>query len=273
SAASCTKTPRCRTSSTARCANPTSGWRRGSCSPSSRWSTWAGRRRVPWPTTGPSSPATGCPASTLNTPSPSPARAYRSSRRARHRSRGVEHPSRKPPKGACPMADDPRARRFYVSWVDRRKDPWPKWAQCAPGQPNRKGKLTAPRPDDDPQWPGVLEVLSDSQPWLHLGPTLTAFFHPRSPFCNFAGLDRAYLLYEPELSERSPHEKLRKVVEKVALARGVRDYANVVRWVPIAGVTDHTDHKQVVQKLEDWVNSDDDPFNLRRKPGKNPPHI
>jgi hypothetical protein len=171
------------------------------------------------------------------------------------------------------MADDPRARRFYISWVDRRKDPWPKWAECAAGQPNKKGKLTGLRPPDDADWPSVLEVLGGSQPWLHLGPTLTALFHPCSPYHNFSGLDRIYLLYEPELSERSPHEKLRKLMEKIAAARGLQNYADIVRWVPIAGVTDHTDHKQVVQKLEDWVCSDDDPFNLRRKPGKSPPHL
>src|SRR5262249_50769294 len=171
--------------------------------------------------------------------------------------------------GACPMADNPRARRFYVSWVDRRKDPWPKWAECPAGQPNKKGKLTALRLPDDADWPCVLEVLGGSQPWLHLGPTLTALFHPRSPYHNFTGLDRVYLLYEPELSERSPHEKLRKLMEKIAGARGLRNYPDIVRWVPIPGVTDHTDHKQVVQRLEDWVCSDDDPFNLRRKPGKN----
>src|SRR4051812_3790564 len=103
--------------------------------------------------------------------------------------------------GLVEMADDPKARRFYVSWVDRRKDPWPKWADTADGQPSKKGTALLVGQADDPEWPAVPKLADSSRPWFHLGPTLTALFHPRSPCCNLRGLDRVYLLYEPELGK------------------------------------------------------------------------
>jgi hypothetical protein len=171
------------------------------------------------------------------------------------------------------MADDGNLRKFYVSWVDRRKDPWPRWVERTEGQLNKKGKAVAFRLADDLKWPGAPEQPQSAQPWCYLGPTLTALFHPQSPYHNFANLQRVYLLYEPELSERSPHEKLRKVVEQICAARNLGDIRKRVHWVPIAGITDHADHKQVIQALEDWIHGDADPFNLRRKSGKNPPSI
>jgi hypothetical protein len=171
------------------------------------------------------------------------------------------------------MADDPKARKFYVSWVDRRKDPWPKWADRTDGQPSKKGKALRLCPAEDPEWPGVPRLVDEQQPWLHLGPTLTALFHPNSPYCNLRHLDRVYLVYEPELGKRSPHEKLRDVLERLCRARQIPDFQKRLRLAPIAGIADHTDHKQVLQRLEDWICGDEDPFNLRRKAGKNSPHI
>jgi hypothetical protein len=170
------------------------------------------------------------------------------------------------------MADDPNLRKFYVSWVDRRKDPWPRWLERVDG-PNRKGKVIAVRPAEDGKWPGVAENVEPGHPWQYLGPTLTALFHPRSPYHNFTNLHRVYLLYEPELSERSPHDKLATVMQRLCAARNLGELAKRVVWVPIAGIADHTDHKQIVQRLEEWIHGDQDPFNLRRKSGKNPPSI
>jgi len=172
------------------------------------------------------------------------------------------------------MADDASARRFYVSWVDRRKDPWPKWAERAEGLPDgrsRKGRSIAHRAADDPEWPGVPEILDGSGPRPYLGPILTTLFHPRSP-CNLKGVQHVYLLYEKDLAERSPHEKLHPVVEQIGTARGLADWHERVHLVPIAGITDHADHKQILDAVKDWIDGAD-PFNFRRKPGREKPHI
>jgi hypothetical protein len=154
-------------------------------------------------------------------------------------------------------------RKFYLSWVDRRKDPWPRWLELE-SQTTRKGLKISTRPMDDPQWPGVPEVIC-SAPWQYLGPTLTALFHPQSPYYNFNNLQRVYLLYEPELGQHSPHDKLQEAVERICAARKIADLAKRVHWVPIAGITEHTDHKQIIQQLEAWVHGPEDPLNLRRK--------
>jgi hypothetical protein len=172
------------------------------------------------------------------------------------------------------MAEDAGARRFYVSWVDRRKDPWPKWAERAEGLPDgrtRKGRSVVHRAADDPEWPGVPEILDGSPPRPYLGPILTTLFHPRSP-CNLKGVQHVYLLYEKDLAERSPHEKLHHVVEQIGTARGLADWPGRVHLVPIAGITDHTDHKQILDAVRGWIDGAD-PFNFRRKPGREKPQI
>ena len=165
---------------------------------------------------------------------------------------------------------DANLRKFFLSWVDRRKDPWPLWMEQPDGLAGRKAKAVACRPADDPHWPGVPELLDCPQPWQHLGPTLTALFHPQSPYHNFNNLQRVYLLYEPELLDRSPHEKLRAALEQICAARKLGDLAKRVHWVPITGITEHTEHKQIIGQLEAWIHGPDDPLNLRRK---TPPSI
>ncbi len=165
---------------------------------------------------------------------------------------------------------DANVRKFYLSWIDRRKGPWPRWLEPKETQRTRKGTTVVFRPPDDAQWPGLPEVVDGPQTWQHLGPTLTALFHPQSPYNNFNNLQRVYLLYEPDLAEHSPHEKLRKVMEEIFAVRKIGDLAKRVQWVPIGGITEHTDHKQIIQQLETWIHGVDDPLNLRRK---SPPSI
>lgn len=169
---------------------------------------------------------------------------------------------------------------FYVSWVDKRTDPWPQWEKFVNGQP-----LPAPLsllPADHPLWPGVPLVsqapayqVADTRmgvfTWpgipfehqgencrLYLGPTLSALFHPPSRYGNLKNLDRVYLLYQPELKD-SPHPLLEKVIHAIGAARGLPDLKQRLQFVPIAGITDPTNHKQIIDAIESWVRKKD-PF-------------
>jgi hypothetical protein len=175
-------------------------------------------------------------------------------------------------------------RAYYVSWVDKRTDPWPQWERLQPG---KEAAFVEPRVSflsaEHAEWPGIplLEAPDSHQvadarmgiftwpgiPWsdgaragrLYTGPTLAALFHPASRFCNLKGLDRAYLLYQPELTDGS-HDRLRDVLEKVGRARKVSDLAGRLQFVPIAGITDPTDHAKIIHAIEQWVRRSD-PFN------------
>src|SRR5262245_49843494 len=106
-------------------------------------------------------------------------------------------------------------RIYYVSWIDKRTDPWPQWERLQDGSMKTSGAATAPAqtetsasltmqllPNDHPEWPGIPMVpttqagpLSDPKmgqyQWpglpysvndrpcrLYLGPTIAALFHP-----------------------------------------------------------------------------------------------
>lgn len=189
-------------------------------------------------------------------------------------------------------------RNFYVSWVDLRTDPWPQWENVRPeaeetvlvGQPLRC------LPADHRQWPGVpllrqaeqpvvhdprmgryiwpgIPLLLDGQPCrLYTGPTISALFHPGSRFCDLAGLDRVFLLYQPECVN-GPHELLRSVLARLCQARMVKQAEQRIQFVAIKGITDPTDHAAIIHAIQKWV-AHDDPFELRSKrAAKNPPRI
>jgi hypothetical protein len=183
------------------------------------------------------------------------------------------------------MAD----KNFYVSWVDKRTDPWPQWEKL---QETRAGALLNGKPiqflpADHQEWPGIPFLItsepptvSDSKmgqyPWpgisypaggegcrLYVGPTLSALFQRGSRFHNLEALEGVYLLYQPDL-EGSPHELLKKVLLGVGTARRVKDLDKRVRLVPLAGIADPTDHEAIFKRVEKWL-KEEDPFDLGRR--------
>jgi hypothetical protein len=189
-------------------------------------------------------------------------------------------------------------RCFYVSWVDLRTDPWPLWEKVRPGseQIELEGRLLRCLPADHPQWPGVplleqagpavaadprlgryvwpgIPLQLDGQPCrLYTGPTISALFHPGSRFCNLAGLDAVYLLYQPERAN-GPFEVLRDVLGRLCEARGIKQAERRIQFVGVKGITDPTDHAAIIRAIEHWVGRND-PFDFgRRNVAKNPPRI
>jgi hypothetical protein len=170
-------------------------------------------------------------------------------------------------------------RVYYLSWIDKRTDPWPQWEEIRPGT---TAASLSPNlsfvPADDPEWPevpfaGGPSKVSDARmgqyawpgiPWkdngrLYVGPTLSALFHPASRFFALRGLERAYLLYQQD-SSGSSHEVFGNVLEKICRARKARELLDRIKLVPIAGITDPTDHRQVIEAIKQWVGRSD-PFN------------
>lgn len=171
------------------------------------------------------------------------------------------------------VAEQKRSERsFYISWIAFNNDPWspsdivnpdgpqPTFRQRgpAPGDP----KPVVFRPPDDPEWPGVPEVVVGGSRHLLTGPTLPAFFHPNSEYHNLQGLDHVYLLFQ-DGAPKSPHERLRKVMQDIVQARKL-DGFDRVEFVPIKGLDDDpTNHQRILQALETWLTGSRDPL-LRR---------
>jgi transcriptional regulator with AAA-type ATPase domain len=175
-------------------------------------------------------------------------------------------------------------RKYYVSWVDKRTDPWPQWERIQAGkEASLAGGDLSFLPADHPEWPGVPFVtgtatakVADARmglfawpgiPWsdggqagrLYVGPTLSALLNPASQYCNLRNLERAYLLYQPEAHD-SPHAMLQGVLEKVGRARNSAELRDRVQLTAIPGITDPTDHAMIIGAIERWVKRAD-PFN------------
>lgn len=184
----------------------------------------------------------------------------------------------------------PAERVFYLSWLDKRTDPWPNWEKCQPGHAAQlEGQAVEFLPPSHPQWPGMPFVakaeplvvndksmgrytwpglpLPDGAGRLYVGPTLSALFHPRSPR-GLAGLEKAFLLYQPD-APGSPHEVAQKTLHAVAQARGVADARKRVEFCPIAGVGDPTDYDAIYKAIRRWL--DDDPFGFGSRKGNRTP--
>lgn len=184
-------------------------------------------------------------------------------------------------------------RVFYLSWVDRRTDPWPNWEKCIPGAPAQlEGQAVEFLPETHPQWPGMPFVagakplvvtdgrmgrysfpglpLPDGSGRLFVGPTLSALFHPKTPR-PLASIERAFFLYQPD-SVGSSHEALQRTLLTVAQARGVRDARQRVQFCPIPGIADPTDYDTIYKAIRRWLG--DDPFGFGgRRPSKTPTRI
>jgi len=176
-------------------------------------------------------------------------------------------------------------KHYYVSWVDKRTDPWPQWENLQPG---KSGAIAGGQlqflPAEHGEWPGIpylpsVQTLTvadarmgmfvlpgipfevDGKPArLYTGPTLSALFHPASRFFNLKGLDRVYILFQPELKD-SPHETFKGVLTRLGQARSIPDFVSRVKFVPIPGITDPTDHELIIKSIEKWLKKDD-PFNF-----------
>lgn len=188
-------------------------------------------------------------------------------------------------------------RCFYVSWVDRRTDPWPQWEQIprGAGATIQDGQSIDSLPADHAEWPGIpliepaskavddprmgrlvwpgIPLLLDGRTCrLYTGPTLSALFHPGSPFHNLEGLDAVHLLYQPE-REDSPHEVLREVLVRICQARRIKNTDKRIRFVPIEWIIDPTDHGAIIRGIEKWL-THNDPFDLgRRHAAKQPARV
>jgi hypothetical protein len=176
-------------------------------------------------------------------------------------------------------------KRYYVSWVDKRTDPWPQWEkfQDATGTVSLAGKSVELLPAEHARWPGVPFVQEETAPltladgrmgqfvWpglpfedngrqgrLYLGPTLSALFHPGSRFCDLQSLDRVYLLFQPQLAD-SPHALLHQVLKRICQARRIQ--AEKLQLVPVPGITDPTHYEQIINALQKWLRGDD-PFSF-----------
>lgn len=155
-------------------------------------------------------------------------------------------------------------RNFYVSWLAEFNDPWPGWKSTT----NRDGSPIERRPEDDPEWPGIPEQTVGETKVAAPGPTLSALFHPNSRFRDLEGLDRVYLLYQP--TRDSSQNLFAETISRIICARnvsGAKIDERKITFVPIEGVSNPTDHEKIIECIEKWVCSKEDPFN-RRKPPK-----
>lgn len=180
-------------------------------------------------------------------------------------------------------------KRYYISWVDLSTDPWPQWQRTLRQESfELEGRPVAYLPANHPQWPGMPYVLGvmptvttdarmgqyrwpgiggfqyEAQPArLHAGATVTAFFHSKSPFNDLKSVSQVYLLYSKAHEADSPHQLLLKVLDDIYRMRvGGRGLGDRVRLVPIEGIENPTDHKQITEGVERWIDGTDDP--LRR---------
>src|ERR1051326_3982567 len=182
-------------------------------------------------------------------------------------------------------------RRYYVSWADKRTDPFPQH-ELIPGSGEEitlRGSRIRLLPADHPEWPGLPlveggdQLIADSRMgqyrWpglnyprekptgrLYLGPTLSALFHPQSS-TQLGEMDRVYLLHPA--SERP--DRLEKLAKALARARSrSRDkLEDRITLVPIEGIDDPTNHEAILKGIEEWARSD--PFDFGRKAGARVP--
>jgi hypothetical protein len=193
---------------------------------------------------------------------------------ARTQARPDERPTGAPPE-----------RVFYLSWVDKRTDPWPNWEKCQPGAaPLLEGQAVQFLPETHSLWPGMPFVpdarplivadgrmgrysfpglpLPDGTGRLYVGPTLSALFHPRTPR-PLGCVERAFLLFQPD-SPGSPHEVLQRTLLAIAKARGITDARQRVQFTPIPGIADPTDYDGIYKAIRRWLDGDPFGFGGRR---------
>ena len=149
---------------------------------------------------------------------------------------------------------DQRVRRFYVSWVDPSRDPWPTENFGDAAAEIWAGDGLQDRPEADKLWPGVPAIGGR----LCIGPTLLALFHTNSPYANLTDKDHVYLLHG-ENDSQVP--QLKEALERIATARGAK--TPEFKLVPLAGITEMTDQSQIGKALENWTK--DYPFLTRDK--------
>jgi hypothetical protein len=163
------------------------------------------------------------------------------------------------------MADE---QSYYVSWISIGTDPYPR------GDPARRVRKVrreefAWHVDGEglkEDWPGVPVLRLPSGEWVaDTGPNLAALLHPKSKIHErFPDLQAIYLLYEEGGREAEPvRAALQAALETICARRGLAHSA--VRFVPIGGITDPTNHEQIMVGLRNWIRGEDDPFDLRSK--------
>lgn len=161
-------------------------------------------------------------------------------------------------------------RNFYVSWLADANDPWPGWRFEAKVD-------SASFSADDPAWPGIPQQRVDKTTVAAPGPTLTALFHPRSRFVNLESLDKIYLLYQEKNGSSKPTAE--KAISRIIDARnlaGAKIDPGKIEFVEIKGIIDPTNHEQVIESIEKWINeSKHHPFGATRraKPNEEPTRI
>jgi hypothetical protein len=173
---------------------------------------------------------------------------------------------------------------YYLGWLDKRTDPFPQHESIpenATGRISlggRSARLLAPDHPDWPgipfleeegetvhdsrmgiyRWPGLPYLDEDRKGLLYLGPTISALFHPASRFCDLKDLEGVFLLY-PGGSDVSV-ERMEHLCQQLCQARARRKRApgratagNRIHFVPIAGLSDPTDHTAIMHGIEDWL--------------------
>src|SRR5262249_3189191 len=70
-----------------------------------------------------------------------------------------------------------------------------------------------------------------------------------------------------------PGESLRTILSQICAARGLKSADKRIKFIPIKGLADPTDHEKVIHAVEQWL-AHDDPFDLgRRHTAKQPTRI
>src|SRR5262249_23192381 len=141
--------------------------------------------------------------------------------------------------------DTTRERLFYLSWVDKRTDPFPQHESIpvqAGASADIGGRHVSILPAAHKEWPGVpfleqaevpvadgrmgvftwpgLPFEHEGRPGrLYLGPTLSALLHPASRFKELASLDGIFLLYPAKSTDGAP-QRLEQLCRQAYAARG-----------------------------------------------------
>jgi hypothetical protein len=157
-------------------------------------------------------------------------------------------------------------RQIYLSWIGTGNDLWPmQQIISSKGSARTRNDLTVSLPDEeDPEWPGVPQASDGTNSAPYTGPTLSTLFHPNSPYHNLKDIDQAYLLHRYEESERIANDKIAETIKAICEARGV-SFDDIVRLVPIAGISDPTDHEEIISAIEKWIRDTEDPLGVRRE--------
>jgi hypothetical protein len=179
------------------------------------------------------------------------------------------------------------ARRYYVSWIDPRTDPWPLWhryTERAEKWEPLSGLAVSflqdglwagmPLLHDVPQpaagraydQPGVGLEHEGRHCRVYVGTTITALFHPASQFADLTSLARIYLLH---LSQDRSAARLEAAARGLHRARHGSDLGDKLCLTQIEGVADPNNHDQVLAALKKWL-ADANPFRSDDPPDARP---